>query len=252
LLSIKLTWFFVGFPFKKCDVEKAVAQIQETLAWRKEFGVDVIVNCFAVVNTDRDTKDHQVMRDILTTENLRGKIYTRGYDHEGRALFYMTPARENTNNELNNMRHLVWNLEKAVACTARQSVEIGASTKPLEKINLVIDYDAFKISNAPPMSTTKYTLDILQKRYPERMKHAYLLHPPMVFRVFWSLIKSFVDPVTKEKIVFCSGIEGRSKLTNNVTTKHKLEVRSYGSNPDIRPFDSREFSSLPFNVSFDE
>jgi hypothetical protein len=222
------------------------------LTWRKEFGVDVIVKCFTVANTEHDTKDHVDMRNILIQENKTGKIYTRGYDSEGRALFYMTPARENTNNELNNMRHLVWNLEKAIACTARQSVQIGASKKPLEKINLMIDYDAFKLSNAPPMSTTKYTLEILQKHYPERMKHAYLLHPPLVFRAFWTLIKSFVDPITKEKIVFCSGIEGRSKLTNNVTTKDKLEARSYGSDPNIRDFDSSEFLWLPFNVSFDE
>jgi CRAL/TRIO domain len=223
------------------------------LAWRKEFGVDVIVNCFAVADTERDTKEHQMMRTILTQENATGKIYARGYDHEGRSLFYMTPARENTNNELNNMRHLVWNLEKAIACTARQSVQIhGSSTKPLEKINLLIDYDGFKLKNAPPMSTTRYTLEILQKHYPERMKHAFLLNPPMVFRAFWALIKAFVDPVTKEKIVFCSGPEGRVKLTNNVTAKNKLEVRSYGNNPAIRDFDSKEYLWLPFNVSFDE
>ena len=234
------------------DVVKAVAQIKKTLSWRKEFGVDVIVKCFAVANTEHDSKDHRMMREILSEENRTGKIYTRGYDQEGRALFYMTPARENTNVELNNMRHLVWSLEKAIACTARRSVEIGMSKKPLEKINLLIDYDAFKLSNAPPMSTTKYTLEILQKHYPERMKHAYLLNPPLVFRAFWALIKSFVDPITKEKIVFCSGIEGRAKLTNNVTEKHKLEVRSYGSDSDIRDFDSSEYVSLPFHVGFDE
>ena len=210
------------------------------------------MKCFSVADTECDSKDHQIMREIIREENRTGKIYTRGYDREGRALFYMTPARENTNNELNNMRHLVWSLEKAIACTARRSVEIDTTKKPLEKINLLIDYDAFKLSNAPPMSTTKYTLEILQKHYPERMKHAYLLNPPLVFRAFWALIKSFVDPITKEKIVFCSGTDGRTKLTNNVTTKHKLEARSYGSDSNIRDFESSEYLSLPFNVGFDE
>jgi hypothetical protein len=240
------------FLIRQGDVGKAVAQIRATLKWRKEFGVDVIVQCFTVADTEQDTKEHQMMRRILEEENATGKIYARGYDYEGRALFYMTPARENTNNELNNMRHLVWNLEKAIACTARQSVIVRPGCAPLEKINLLIDYEGFKLHNAPPMSTTRYTLEILQKHYPERMKHAYLLHPPLVFRAFWALIKAFVDPVTKEKIVFCSGPDGTTKLTDNVTRKDKLEVRSYGSNPAIRAFDSKEYLSLPFNISFDE
>ena len=100
--------------YSKGDVVKAAAQIQKTLAWRKDFGVDVIVKCFSVANTEHDSKDHQLMREILRDENRTGKIYTRGYDREGRALFYMTPARENTHNELNNMRHLVWKTQHRI------------------------------------------------------------------------------------------------------------------------------------------
>lgn len=210
-------------------------------------------------NAEQDTAAHKEMREILSLENSSGKIYARGYDRDGRALLFMTPARENTNKELNNMRHLVWNLEKAVRCTARKSAELLAAgsdgntaAPPLEKVNLLIDYEGFKLKNAPPMSTTRYTLDILQKHYPERMQHAFLLHPPLVFRAFWAIIKSFVDPVTKEKIVFCSGKEGQANLTNHVTDKHKLELRAYGSDPELRGFDSNEFIHLPFDVSFDE
>lgn len=215
--------------------------------------MDVIVSCFAFEGTAEDTAAHKEMRQVLLVENSPGKIYARGYDSRGRALMYMTPARENTNNELNNMRNLVWNLEKAIQCTARKSSELMMEGEmPLEKVNLLIDYEGFRLQNAPPMSTTRYTLDILQKHYPERMHHAYLLHPPLVFRAFWALIRHFVDPVTKEKIVFCSGRDGKANLTDNVTDKHKLEVRSYGSDPAIRDFDSSEYMHLPFNVGFDE
>jgi CRAL/TRIO domain len=261
-------------------------QIKETLHWRIDFSVDTIVECFQVLDTadddnnnngsgssrssKKDTVAHQEMREILATENGPGKIYVRGYDHEGRALMYMTPARENTNHMINNMRHLVYNLEKAIACTRRtssvaalHSAANDATTGggccrrrrrcPLEKINLLIDYEGFQLINAPPMSTTRYTLDILQKHYPERMRHAYLLHPPLVFRAFWALISAFVDPVTKEKIVFCSGKQGQQKLTNNVTAVDKLERRAYGTcDPPPREFDSNEYLHLPFDVSFDE
>lgn len=168
----------------------------------------------------------------------------------GRAFMFMTPALEQTNDEMNNMKHLVWNFEKAIACTARKSYEITG--RPLEKINLIIDYSGFKIKNAPPLSTTKYTLDILQKHYPERMFHAYLLNPPMVFLVFWNCIKSFVDGNTKEKIVFCSGRDGIKLLTNNVTACNKLELRAGGTNQEINKFDPSIYHQLPIDISYDE
>lgn len=260
------------------------------MQWRLDFGVDALVECFDVQGTARDTPAHGELRQILAAENVAAKVYVRGYDANGRALMYMTPARENTNHELNNMRHLVFNLEKAIQCTKHKSMQVqtskwnrttvqdekgvmsssnvsstssssssssGASVPPpqpqlllpLEKINLLIDYDGFKLKNAPPMSTTKYTLEILQKHYPERMQHAYLLNPPFVFRAFWALIKAFVDPITKAKIVFCTM---PSHLTSNVTDLHKLEPRAYGSNAGIQEFDSHEYLRLLFHMSFNE
>jgi CRAL/TRIO domain len=257
---------FLRCALEQGDTAKAIAQIKATLQWRIDFGVDIIVDCFAAEGTSRDSDAHQEMRKILSQENVAAKIYVRGYDRHGRALMYMTPARENTRHELNNMRHLVYNLEKAIRCTARQSQVCRATgndvnttdtttdhfAAPLEKIHLLIDYDGFKLQDSPPMSTTRYTLDILQKHYPERMKQAFLLNPPLVFRAFWALIKNFVDPVTKAKIVFCSGSQGPSLLTNHVAQVDKLEVRAYGGNAQIRPFDSDEYLHLPMDVSFDE
>lgn len=121
----------------------------------------------------------------------------------------MRPACENTNSIENNMKHLVYNLERAIACTARQTNGM------LEKVNIVIDYHGFTLRNAPPMKSSLYTLDILQAHYCERMYRAYICEPPGVFRVFWKMVKPFIDPRTKEKIVFCHGNEGRRIVENN-------------------------------------
>jgi len=83
------------------------------------------------------------------------------------------------------------------------------------------------------------------------MYWAYLLNPPMVFRVFWNVIKPFVDPVTKEKMVFCSGTSGMAKLLDAAQDKHMLEDVAGGVNT-VKDFDSKEYMNLPFDVSFDE
>lgn len=219
------------------------------LQWRQEFGVDELKQCWGPFDLASCDDNISELRSIVDVENATGKIYVRGYDKEGRALMYMTPAYTNTNHEMNNMKHLVWNFEKAIECTKRKSYEMTG--KKLDKINLVIDYDGFQMKHTPPLSTTKYTLDILQKYYPERMYHAYLLNPPLLFRGFWNCIKMFVDPVTKEKIIFCTGKDTIQPLLNNVSDHQQLEYRSGGPKNSIA-FNSKQYQQLPIHISYAE
>jgi hypothetical protein len=238
---------------EKGHADRALQKCRGAVRWRSEFGVDAM---------------HE-WGEMLRVENATGKIYVRGYDAEGRAYLYMRPARQNTHNERDNMRHLVWNLEKAVACTRRKSAELMQQRQqqqqqiqdgggdddgtrrrlPLEKINLIIDYHGFTLRNAPSMSASKYTLDILQKYYPERMHRAYCVNAPRVFQTFYAFIRAFIDPATKEKIVFVDG--GCEKLVAATERPDKLEA-VVGGPPTSREFDSTEYLSLPFDRSFDE
>lgn len=215
---------------EKGDVPLAIKKMKAALAWRKEFEVDKIVNCF-------EEGGDEEMRKIITEENSTGKIYVRGFDEEGRAAMYMRPHRENTHNEKNNMRHLVWNLEKAIACTRQKS--------GYEKINLMIDYDGFRLRDTPPLSTSKYTLDILQKHYPERMFKAYVLNPPFVFRAFWTVIKPLVDEKTKEKIVFCHG-KGGAKLVAERFNMDVVEPCAGGEKEKVKEFISKDYLGLKY------
>jgi hypothetical protein len=98
---------------EKGDVTKAVDAIRHTLEWRTEFGVDRIINAFT-------TETNNEMASVIKRENETGKIYIRGYDDGGRACMYMRPGRENCyDSEYNNLAHLVFQLEKAIACSEK-------------------------------------------------------------------------------------------------------------------------------------
>ena len=160
-------------------------------------------------------------------------------------MMYMRPGNENTLHENNNMRHLVFQIEKAVAC----SVKNGHG-----KICLVIDYDGFSITKTPSMSASKRTLSILQDHYCERMYRAYICNPPFVFRSFYNVIKPFVDPVTKQKVCWCVGKNGLDQIVEDVGGQDKADVllEACLGGGDVRDFDSVEYNLLPLNMAFDE
>jgi len=196
--------------------------------------VDKIRTCF------QDGGDLE-MRKVIIEENKTGKVYVRGYDRNGRAVIYLRPGLENTENVLNNMRHLVYHLERAIACTEKNGKE---------KYCVMMDYVGFKLRNAPSIKATRETLNILQNHYPERMFRAYICNPPAVFRMFWNLIKNFIDPVTKAKIVFCVGLSGQKHVEEDFDTT-TTEKCAFGKS-DLREFSSHEYLFNPLNTTFDE
>ena len=183
-------------------------------------------------------------RDIMLQEEATGKMYVRGYDREGRAVLYMKPGRENTNHEANNMRNLVWNMEKAIAVSQKRG---------FSKIVVVIDYKGFSMRKAPPLSTSKYTLSIMQDHYPERCERFYLTNPPFIFKAFWAAVKPFVDPHTKQKIVFATGKSGIEQLVQDLGGDSSvLEECAGGTNPNLKEFDVEEYFNLPLDEGFDD
>ena len=78
-----------------------------------------------------------------------------------------------------------------------------------------------------------------------------MMNTPVLFRTFWSMVKPFLDPVTKDKIVFCSGKKGRSVMEENFDLSI-LEKEAFGTDEDLKPYDGQEYFSTPFDTVFDE
>mmetsp|Transcript_20721 Transcript_20721/g.57583 ORF Transcript_20721/g.57583 Transcript_20721/m.57583 type:complete len:252 (-) Transcript_20721:166-921(-) len=219
------------------DIEKAVDGLRATLKWRIEFGVDAIARCF-------DEGGDKEIAAIVRKESETCKMYARGYDKDGRAIVYMRGASENSRDETGNLINIVHHLEKGIACSRKNGMDM---------MSFIIDYEGFRLRDAPSMSVTRKILDILQSLYPERMHRAYICNPPFVFRTFWALVKPFIDPATKRKIMFCTSSSSKEKFMNNMgpANIHKLEACAGGTG-NVRECDCDEYLSLPFDVTFDE
>jgi len=207
-------------------IKKAVKLLSETLIWRKSFGLDRMAE----------------WKDIIKLENATGKSYIRGFDKEGHVLVYMNPSKENTNDHAGNMKHLVYTMERAIACMA--------ATTGQEKLSLVIDYTGYSMSHTPPMKTAKETLVILQNHYPERLFCAYAIKPPGIFHTFLALVTPFIDSVTRKKICLIKN----SQLANadnqffTAIDRSILEVTVGGE--DTREFVSSEYLAAPYEMDY--
>jgi hypothetical protein len=274
------------FRAEKGNTARAIEKLLAALQWRQEFQIDRIVDCMT-----EEQDGNNEFRDIMEVENAPGKVYVHGYTREGRSIIYMNNERNTTNHELNQMRHLVWNIEKAIACTSKRSVmrrrqrqregkescittsddvspiETTSVTKtptpqPLDKHCILIDMSDFSLKSSPPMSTSKFTLDILQKHYPERISRIYICHAPFAFRLFWNMVKPFIDPVTKKKIVMVTeGNEGMQQLHHELgvtQVPYIVESSVRGKNIELASncrrteFMSEDYLRLPHNVAFGE
>jgi len=151
----------------------------------------------------------------------------------------MKPRHENSKNHEGNVKHLVYNMERAIAVMMEKTGK--------EKVILLIDYKGFSFFNSPPMKTSMEILHILQDHYPERLKRAYLINSPRIFSSFWSVISPFVDTVTKEKMVFVKGDEVPVKLAE-ICDMELIENCLHGL--DDRPFDSMKYLSAPFHLDY--
>lgn len=162
----------------KWDVASAKKRLTDTIAWRREYGVD------------------SLKADDLEPEAMTGKETILGYDNRGRPLHYMHPSRNTTQETPRQMQYAVWVLERA----------IDLMPPGVEMLALLINFGGKK-RNPTSISNAKLMLYILQNHYVERLGIALCINVPWIFKAFWNAIYPFIDPVTKGKCKFDEAIK---------------------------------------------
>ncbi|AEY94861.1 FABL198Cp [Eremothecium gossypii FDAG1] len=173
----------------KWVVRDAINRITMSIGWRREFGI----SCFGEENGD------SLLAATVSDENETGKEVVLGYDREARPILYLKPGRQNTKTSHRQVQHLVFMLERV----------IDMMPSGQHQLALLIDFsdheDVPKVSGnskTPPISVGKEVLHILQTHYPERLGKALLTNIPWLAWTFLKMIHPFIDPLTREKLVF--------------------------------------------------
>ncbi|CAD6903081.1 unnamed protein product [Tilletia controversa] len=156
------------------DLAAAKVRIKATLEWRRSFQPECI------------------SPDEVKPEALTGKHFIGGFDKQGRPILTVTPRNENTKSYDRQLRYMVWSFERC----------IQLMPKGVFQLNLVMDLEGNNAANNPPMSTSRAALNIMQNHYPNRLARAICNRGPWFFTLFFRVVSPFVDPITRQKILF--------------------------------------------------
>ncbi len=175
----------------KWNVDDAIKRIVGTLAWRREFGTSQV-----------DGLDiPPVTKDLVAPENLTGKEVILGFDKDCRPCLYLKPGRQNTKNSHRQVQQLVFMLDRVIDFmpSGQDSLTLLIDFKQAKKIKGIDNKD---VSRIPPIGIGRQVLTILQTHYPERLGRACLTNIPWIGWTFLKLIHPFIDPLTREKLIF--------------------------------------------------
>ncbi|RSH93066.1 hypothetical protein EHS25_007419 [Saitozyma podzolica] len=158
----------------KWKMDDAKRRIKGTIEWRREF------------------KPELIEPEDVSVEAETGKIIISGFDYDARPIIYMRPGRENTETSPRQIRHLIFNLERA----------IDLMPPGQEQVAIIVDYKSATSQSNPSIGTARKVLNILQNHYVERLGRGLVVNMPWWINAFFSGISPFMDPITRDKIRF--------------------------------------------------
>lgn len=173
----------------KWNVTAAIKRIEETIIWRRTFGVVKIEN--------HSDPERVLSASVVEEENLTGKNLILGYDIDNRPCLYLRNGYQNTHASIRQVQHLVFMLERVI-----DFMPAGQDT-----LALLIDFKAapahMKLSSGfPSLSISKQVLHILQNHYPERLGRGLFTNIPWIGYTFFKVVGPFIDPYTRLKTIY--------------------------------------------------
>jgi CRAL/TRIO domain len=150
------------------------------------------------------------IRHKISSDLMKQKAYVRGRDREGRALLIMHPRTCAETVEDEFVTTMLYLMERAIAFTEFDSAGC------IEKISAVFDFASFNSSLAPSTDAIKRVASILQNSYSERLQKLVIVDPPFWMRTAWGILKPFLHPVTRAKIVMASGQKSKISVIGGI------------------------------------
>ena len=177
---------------RKFDLEKTMEMFKKFLQWRIDMKVDELRESYQMENLIQIKKLYP--HGYHKTDKQGRPIYIELYDKtDVKGLFKITT-------EDKMVKYYIKQYERQSkyifpACSA-------VVKRPVEQSCTVLDANGIGITSlfGPIKGFVKLASDIGQDYYPEMLGKMTIVNVGFLFRAVWSLVKSFIDPKTQNKI----------------------------------------------------
>uniref|UniRef100_A0A3P9MG47 Motile sperm domain containing 2 n=1 Tax=Oryzias latipes TaxID=8090 RepID=A0A3P9MG47_ORYLA len=160
-------------------VDDALKMIDDSLQWRKEFGVN-------------DLSESTIPRWMFET----GAVFLHGYDKEGNKLFWFKVKLhiKDAKTALDKKKYVAFWLERY------------AKKEPGMPLTVVFDMAESGISNID-MDFVKYVVNCFKVYYPKFLSKMVIVDMPWIMNAAWKIVKSWLGPEAISKLKFASKAE---------------------------------------------
>ncbi|KAI3918402.1 hypothetical protein MKX01_041722 [Papaver californicum] len=172
-------------------VKEAFTMIKNTVKWRKEFGIDTLLD-----------------EDLGLSNDLEKVVFMNGFDKEGHPVCYNVYGEFQSkdlyskmfSSEEKRQKFLQWRiqfLEKSI-----RKLDFG----PTGGVSTIVQINDLKNSPGPGKwelrQATNQALNLLQDNYPEFVAKQVFINVPWWYLAFYRMISPFLTQRTKSKFVF--------------------------------------------------
>lgn len=160
-------------------VDDALKMIDESLQWRKEFGVN-------------DIQESTIPKWMFET----GAVYLHGYDKEGNKLFWFKVKLhvKDAKTIMDKKKYVAFWLERY------------AKKEPGMPLTVVFDMTESGLSNID-MDFVKYIINCFKVYYPKFLSKMIIVEMPWIMNAAWKIVKTWLGPEAISKLKFASRTE---------------------------------------------
>ncbi|RZC54080.1 hypothetical protein C5167_012923 [Papaver somniferum] len=208
-------------------VKEAFTMIKNTVKWRKEFGIDTLLD-----------------EDLGLSDDLEKVVFMNGFDKEGHPVCYNVYGEFQSkelyskmfSSEEKRQKFLQWRiqfLEKSI-----RKLDFG----PAGGVSTIVQINDLKNSPGPGKwelrQATNQALNLLQDNYPEFVAKQVFINVPWWYLAFYRMISPFLTQRTKSKFVFAGPSKSPETLFKYISPE-QVPVQYGGLNKE----GDKEFSS---------